>query len=206
MEENNRRWSELLLPQTGLTFAALWDPEDGMITFSGCRLLESDVQSIRDLPRDARDGQSTIFTFDGLSLPFSSSVFGMGRRTRVSTITFAMNALDDAQSAVDPFVTSTAAYQVSPSAQPRPPTYFDWSQFRAMGRAIYSVACAPLEFSMFRPCKRISSDANSSSSDDGFFEDAPPLTACTFSSSPVLVNLNLVRLFSCELGACYLPF
>lgn len=202
MEDNSRRWSELVPPQTGLTFAALWDPEDGMITFSGCRLLESDIQSIlhfRDLPRDAHDGQSTILTFDGLSLPFSSSVFGVGRRTRVPTVAFAFNALDDAQSAVDPFVNSTSnsPYQLSSPPQPRPPTYFDWAQFRSMGRAIYSAACAPLERSMFRACQPTSNDADSSSSDDGFFEDAPPLTACTFTSAPILVNLNLVCFLLC---------
>ncbi|KLO12383.1 hypothetical protein SCHPADRAFT_422680 [Schizopora paradoxa] len=28
------RWSQVIPPETGLTFAAVWDPEDGMITFS----------------------------------------------------------------------------------------------------------------------------------------------------------------------------
>ncbi|KAF9226024.1 hypothetical protein BS17DRAFT_776483 [Gyrodon lividus] len=38
----DHRWSEIVPPKTALTFAALWDPEDGMVTFSGAALLESE--------------------------------------------------------------------------------------------------------------------------------------------------------------------
>lgn len=195
MEDNSHRWSELIPPHTALTFAALWDPDDGMITFSGGHLFESDVHqalSVCDLPRDAHDGQSTILTLDGLSLPFGTSGGGLGRRTRVPTVTFAFNALDDSQSMVDPFLRSMAPQR----APTQPSAHFDWSQFwfRSVGRAIYSVARAPLERGVFRPHKSNSNESDSSSSDDGFFEDAPPLTAGTYSSTPVLVHLNLVSL------------
>ncbi|KAG6370872.1 hypothetical protein JVT61DRAFT_10894 [Boletus reticuloceps] len=39
------RWSDVVPPKAALTFAALWDPEDGMVTFSGAALLESEGSS-----------------------------------------------------------------------------------------------------------------------------------------------------------------
>lgn len=42
IEDRECRWSDAVSPKATLTFAALWDPEEGMITFSGARLLESD--------------------------------------------------------------------------------------------------------------------------------------------------------------------
>jgi len=41
--EDEHRWSDILSPKASLTFAALWDPDEGMLTFSGARLLESDT-------------------------------------------------------------------------------------------------------------------------------------------------------------------
>ncbi|KAG6335859.1 hypothetical protein ID866_3224 [Astraeus odoratus] len=41
-EDIEHRWSDIVPPKAALTFAALWDPDEGMITFSGARLLESD--------------------------------------------------------------------------------------------------------------------------------------------------------------------
>ncbi|KAL4073609.1 hypothetical protein J3A83DRAFT_2577776 [Scleroderma citrinum] len=40
--DEEHRWSDVVPPKAALTFAALWDPDEGMITFSGARLLESD--------------------------------------------------------------------------------------------------------------------------------------------------------------------
>ncbi|KAI6003024.1 hypothetical protein EDD15DRAFT_1450528 [Pisolithus albus] len=42
VEDRDCRWSDAVSPKATLTFAALWDPDEGMITFSGARLLESD--------------------------------------------------------------------------------------------------------------------------------------------------------------------
>lgn len=42
VEDHDYRWLDAVSPKAALTFAALWDPEEGMITFSGARLLESD--------------------------------------------------------------------------------------------------------------------------------------------------------------------
>ena len=36
------RWSELVPPQTALTFVAMYDPADGLLTFSGAELLPSE--------------------------------------------------------------------------------------------------------------------------------------------------------------------
>ncbi|KAG9311935.1 hypothetical protein JVU11DRAFT_8196 [Chiua virens] len=60
------RWSEVVPPRTALTFAALWDPEDGMVTFSGAALLESESLSGNAFDEDGQfisvdtDGSSTI--------------------------------------------------------------------------------------------------------------------------------------------------
>ncbi|KAH7925057.1 hypothetical protein BV22DRAFT_464685 [Leucogyrophana mollusca] len=37
----DRHWSDVVPPKSALTFAAMWDPDDGMVTFSGARLLDS---------------------------------------------------------------------------------------------------------------------------------------------------------------------
>ncbi|KIK81724.1 hypothetical protein PAXRUDRAFT_832660 [Paxillus rubicundulus Ve08.2h10] len=41
-DSHDRRWTEIIPQKAALTFAALWDPEEGMVTFSGPALLESD--------------------------------------------------------------------------------------------------------------------------------------------------------------------
>ena len=49
------RWSEVVPPKTALTFAALWDPEEGMVTFSGVALLESESLSEKSRHPDIFD-------------------------------------------------------------------------------------------------------------------------------------------------------
>ena len=39
------RWSELIPPHTALSFAAIWDPDEGMVTFSGGKLLDADLDT-----------------------------------------------------------------------------------------------------------------------------------------------------------------
>lgn len=41
-EDREYRWPDAVSPKAALTFAALWDPDEGMITFSGARLLENE--------------------------------------------------------------------------------------------------------------------------------------------------------------------
>ncbi|KAF4590885.1 hypothetical protein EYR40_009482 [Pleurotus pulmonarius] len=52
---SNHRWSEVIPPDTGLTFAVIWDPEDGLLAFSGAELLGT------------LDGQSQVITLKTLS-------------------------------------------------------------------------------------------------------------------------------------------
>lgn len=40
--QREHRWSELVPPQTALTFVAMFDPSDGLLTFSGASLLPSE--------------------------------------------------------------------------------------------------------------------------------------------------------------------
>ncbi|KAF8555619.1 hypothetical protein OG21DRAFT_1496184 [Imleria badia] len=55
------RWSEVVPPKTALTFAALWDPEEGMVTFSGAALLESESSSGRSSQPDIFDDDYSQF-------------------------------------------------------------------------------------------------------------------------------------------------
>lgn len=41
MDTSGIRWSPVVSPKSALTFAAVWDPDDGMVTFSGTHLLDS---------------------------------------------------------------------------------------------------------------------------------------------------------------------
>ncbi|KAI0088918.1 hypothetical protein BDY19DRAFT_156824 [Irpex rosettiformis] len=196
MSDDSHRWSQVIQPHTALGFAALWDPEEGMVTFSIGELLDSDTASsttIRDIPRDAFDGQSTVFTLDGLTF------LGTGMRTRVPTVTFAFNASDDAQSTLDPFLRSMAVSRDRGQThqERQPSTYLDWSQVRSVGRTIYTLARAPLERGIFSSNKPSTSNRGSTPDDEGFFEEMPD-TAGTgdFSTPPVLVNLNLESHFS----------
>ncbi|KAI0028302.1 hypothetical protein K488DRAFT_89868 [Vararia minispora EC-137] len=62
------RWSELVPPQTALTFVAMYDPSEGLIGFSGSSLLPFDAVS-GGAPKPSafpQDGQSEVLTIDGL--------------------------------------------------------------------------------------------------------------------------------------------
>ncbi|ETW75643.1 hypothetical protein HETIRDRAFT_119056 [Heterobasidion irregulare TC 32-1] len=60
------RWSELVPPKTALTFAALYDPKEGLITFTGPSLLPSSPNETHrsSSPLIPSDGQSQVFTID----------------------------------------------------------------------------------------------------------------------------------------------
>ncbi|KIJ63007.1 hypothetical protein HYDPIDRAFT_113508 [Hydnomerulius pinastri MD-312] len=67
-DSQDHRWSEVIPPKTALTFAALWDPEEGMVTFSGAALLESEslagMASHPDVFDDSDDDSSQVITID----------------------------------------------------------------------------------------------------------------------------------------------
>lgn len=60
--EGDLRWSEVVPPATGLTFAAVWDPEDGIVTFGGAGLSTSQ-EGGGSSPVDA-DSRSQVLTID----------------------------------------------------------------------------------------------------------------------------------------------
>ena len=69
----DRRWSELVPPRTALTFAAIWDEDEGMVTFSGAHLLDSETaekgcsnRMTNDSPCDVPfgDGESQVLTIN----------------------------------------------------------------------------------------------------------------------------------------------
>ena len=68
-------------PRTALTFAAMWDPEDGMVTFSGARLLDSETLEKKatqdDSPRDVAfaDDQSQVLTVDRFGVPTGADAY-----------------------------------------------------------------------------------------------------------------------------------
>lgn len=47
---SEHRWSDVVPPQTALTFAAVYDPSEGLITFSGASLLPSSSSSSPNVP------------------------------------------------------------------------------------------------------------------------------------------------------------
>ncbi|KAG8216285.1 hypothetical protein J3R82DRAFT_6346 [Butyriboletus roseoflavus] len=58
------RWSEVVPPKTALTFAALWDPDEGMVTFSGAELLESESLSGTSPDAFDDDDESQLISVD----------------------------------------------------------------------------------------------------------------------------------------------
>ncbi|KAL5532104.1 hypothetical protein ACEPAF_5668 [Sanghuangporus sanghuang] len=90
------RWSEVVPPATALTFAAIWDPEDGLVTFSGAALSASENNNGNVSPEDA-ESRSQVLSVDFLNVetapntakdslfPYSQSRFAA---SEVSTLRF----------------------------------------------------------------------------------------------------------------------
>lgn len=197
MEDKSHRWSEVVPPHTALSFAAIWDPEDGMVTFSGGQLLEDenwDASTLHDTPVDANDYRSQILTLDGLSLPFSSGMLdttGMSRANRVQFTNSA--ALDEGQSMLDPYMRYFEARRkeaervarAEKARRRRQGIHLNFSQLRV------AAAVASVGNRILRPFSARQHDDRSECTYDGLFEEVPA-TAHTFTSAPMLVHLNLV--------------
>jgi len=71
----DERWSDIVPPNSGLTFAVLWDPEDDIVAFSGADLLDNldDGTPSADSPTDACDDHSQILTIRHSTIPFSEN-------------------------------------------------------------------------------------------------------------------------------------
>ncbi|KAH9848952.1 hypothetical protein C2E23DRAFT_738204 [Lenzites betulinus] len=217
-----RRWSELVPPHTALTFAAIWDPDEGMVTFSGAHLLDSCGDKglggggggRGDSPYDITDpdGQSQVLTIDRFALAMPSA--------GLDSFAYARDALVDAETALDS--RSCLGLGGNPGGLRVPPgihTAPD-SPAAASSMALASLINAPFRRSLVRDlvdrgkqhirARRpdaqvrveeegarygISPDSDKTVTDEGFFE-AHRLTRGTFGSAPVLVDVNLSSAFS----------
>lgn len=183
---HTHRWSELVPPNSALTFAAIWDPSEGMVTFSGGHLLESDASDTlcdgESSPKEAYDSQSQVLTIDRLAWALGAGEMP-GRPV-------GMIALDE-YSEDSASVYSGETQQATKLGKQQPRIW-------AVGRQLLSAALTSLDGRIFRPHSR-KEEAPSTTDviqeeDEGFFEDACfTATARSFGSVPVLVNLNLVR-------------
>ncbi|KAI0945796.1 hypothetical protein AcW1_001936 [Taiwanofungus camphoratus] len=108
----DHRWSDVIPPHNALTFAAVWDPVEGMITFSGAHLLDSECADrattnpcAGDSPRDVADGQSQVLTIDRFALALASTApstaFGMGSEA-TRPYSSACEAQTDSDTVMDP--------------------------------------------------------------------------------------------------------
>ncbi|KAJ6579782.1 hypothetical protein B0H10DRAFT_906726 [Mycena sp. CBHHK59/15] len=73
---DSNRWSEVVPPESGLTFAVVWDPEEkDILTFSNAKLSESNLSdrdsNAPDSPSDAYDNRSQILTIGPSAVPNS---------------------------------------------------------------------------------------------------------------------------------------
>lgn len=203
MEDNTRRWSEVIPPQTGLSFAVIWDPEEGLVTFSGGELLESDVSdlpTLRDMPLDATEARPQILTIDGLSLAFGSMMLDTAGLPRTNRVQFSANALDEGQSMLDPYM----RYFEARRRQTQQGN--DSDKARRRKQRIVPLDWAQLRDRLLRPFSTSANDGHSEVTSDDIFEEVPR-TAGTSTSAPMLVHLNLVRLlFDALIGAGLIAF
>ncbi|EKM56277.1 uncharacterized protein PHACADRAFT_253318 [Phanerochaete carnosa HHB-10118-sp] len=191
MEENSHRWSEVIPPHTALSFAAFWDPEEGLVTFSGGELLNADLEdlpSLRDMPLDATEARSQIITLDGLSLALSSMMLDTAGLPRANRVQFSANALDEGQSMLDPYMRYLEARR-------KEAVRLAEEKARRRKQRIVPLDWAQLRNRILRPFSSSAHDGESEVTCDGIFEEAPR-TACTTTSAPMLVHLNLKSAFS----------
>ena len=86
-DENDHRWSEVVPESSALTFAAIWDPEEGIVAFSGAELLSLAGPSsteILDSPTSPSD--RTFLDLPSLTCQSSASLPTSRRTTKRSTV------------------------------------------------------------------------------------------------------------------------
>ncbi|OSD02526.1 hypothetical protein PYCCODRAFT_1367344 [Trametes coccinea BRFM310] len=153
---SERRWSELVPPHTALTFAAIWDPEEGMVTFSGAHLLDSGLdkghhaKGTNDSPHDVPDpdSQSQVLTIDVFAAAYTQG-YSL-RSAGLDSFAFARDALVDAETVMDS--RSCLAFGGNPGGLRVPPgmhTAPD-SPAAASSMALASMVNAPFRKSMVK--------------------------------------------------------
>ncbi|KZT07853.1 uncharacterized protein LAESUDRAFT_86628 [Laetiporus sulphureus 93-53] len=216
-QREDRHWSQTLPPHTALTFAAVYDPVEGLITFSGAHLLETDrcdrvvVNTRRPVAfprRDDGDNRSQALTIDLIARP---SVDGTRSTARVlhDTMSCAPSAWPyDAQTDTDTMLDSQylptwlgvsrglSTGLNSPaiaSSAALTAVFHDAESLRALRQHLRGMQwkCMPVPRNG-SPCCGSDEDHVT---DEGFFE-ARHMCADDGSSIPVLVNLNLQSAFS----------
>ena len=101
-------------PRTALTFAAIWDEDEGMVTFSGAHLFDSETaekgrrdQLANDSPSDVAfgDGESQVLTInDRFAIAISESPARPGHAlpsAGIDSLAFARDAMIDGDTAMD---------------------------------------------------------------------------------------------------------
>ncbi|OBZ78472.1 hypothetical protein A0H81_02801 [Grifola frondosa] len=198
----DHRWSELIPPHTALTFAAMWDPVDGMVTFSGAHLLDTDdleqcpSHNLADSPHDVPDSQSQILTIDRIAY----ALYG----TTPNSATFACDAQGDAGTAMDsdqlgtpsPALASSAALVSDSELHQLFTSCINRTRFMRLSRPPHPAVRACTNY----VADDIEAYTNSHESEDtvkdeGFCEGRR-LTSCTYTTAPVIVDLNLSSAFS----------
>ncbi|KAI0699033.1 hypothetical protein C8T65DRAFT_710057 [Cerioporus squamosus] len=204
------RWSELVPPRTALTFAAIWDEEEGMGDKGKLDHLSAD--SPCDIPY--ADDQSQVLTIDRFAFAVAESTPTrpgyVPPSAGADSLAFARDALIDADSRS---CLTPGALRVPPGVNTAPD-----SPAAASSMALASLAGMPFRRTLMnnpfrrsreippkRPDLRVRTgvrhreeymdSARSDVTDEGFFEDHR-LTTGTFGTAPVMVEVNLSSAFS----------
>ncbi|RDB27173.1 hypothetical protein Hypma_004585 [Hypsizygus marmoreus] len=71
----DQRWSDVVPPNSALTFAVIWDPDDDLVVFSGADLLDSidNPNTTLDSPIDVGDSYSQVLTIGHSTIPLSEN-------------------------------------------------------------------------------------------------------------------------------------
>ncbi|KAH9948056.1 hypothetical protein B0H21DRAFT_850536 [Amylocystis lapponica] len=215
---NDYRWSELIPPHTALTFAAVWDPSEGMITFSGAHLLDSESCNrfapnscaANDSPRDALDSQSQVLTIDRFALalagttPNTSALVQERENTDAQTdagesylpgwIGLPPGVGSPLQSPAFASSVALASYSQQSDHRAMLKACVERAQMAIAGRQIRS-AVQPAKHPLYRVQTATVVSERDSVTDEGFCE-ARPAPAQRLGVAPIHVNLNLKSAFS----------
>ncbi|KAH9023036.1 hypothetical protein EDB83DRAFT_2320215 [Lactarius deliciosus] len=116
--QQQHRWSELVPPQTALTFVAMYDPSDGLLTFSGASLLPSEP------PTPPTPTTPTLDMLDTLDTPDTPKAHARMQIPMPMPCTPAPSTLADMQSLLDVYFRSTSG-TTSAAAPARASSTFD---------------------------------------------------------------------------------
>ncbi|KAN0136246.1 hypothetical protein V8E53_006106 [Lactarius tabidus] len=117
--QRQHRWSELVPPQTALTFVAMFDPSDGLLTFSGASLLPSEPPTPPTPTTPMLDTPDTPKARPRMQTPRPAHIH------LPMPCTPAPSTLADMQSLLDVYFRSTACTNASAPQPARASSTFD---------------------------------------------------------------------------------